>query len=59
MDNKELERRVYKLERWVHRLYEAIRIIQEKTGIELVETKNLFDIPPHDPDLVQYHEKKI
>jgi len=59
MNNKELERRVYKLEKWIHRLYKAVKIIQEKTEIELIETKNLFDIPPHDPDLDQNFEKKL
>jgi len=49
MSKKELESRVYELEKWVYTLFEAIKIIQKKTGIELTKTKYLLEIPPYVP----------
>ena len=60
MSNKELERKIYNLEEWVCKLYEAIKIIQEKTGIELTKINELLGIPPYDPSLSDnIFEKKI
>ena len=49
MGKKELERRIYELEKWTLKFYEAIKIIQKKTGVELTETKSLLESPPYIP----------
>lgn len=59
MNNKELERRIVELERWIYKLYSVIKIIQKKTGIKLTETKDLLGIPPYDSDFVRYFKKEI
>ena len=58
MSKKELERRIYELEKWAYKFYEAIKTIQEKTGVELTEIKDLWVIPPYDPSLSEKLSEK-
>ena len=51
MSKKELERRIYELEKWTCKFYKAIKMIQKKSGVELTETNELLDIPPHNPEI--------